>query len=222
MARPHFLKIVAGPTGLESISHYSKDLARYELYKRIIDVPGDIVEGGVFHGGGLFAWARMAQIFNPLSKRRVVGFDTFDGFPAAAAQLEYDRQSGAAANEENVELPRPSVERMMQSARAMQVEHRIELVPGDATTTIAEYVRDNPGFRIALLNLDFDMYDPTIAALRHLFPLIVPGGVIAFDDYAIRGWGESDAVDEFFAQRPVRYRSFPWASSPKAYLVKAA
>ena len=89
---------------------------------------------------------------------------------------------------------------------------------GDGTITIRDYVRSNPGFRIALLNLDFDVYEPTAAALEHLFPLIVPNGIVLCDEYAKRGWGESDAVDAFFRDKGVTYHSIPWALSPMAFV----
>ena len=99
-------------------------------------------------------------------------------------------------------------------------QHRIELVAGDATITIGDYVKNNPGFRIAMLYLDFDVYEPTIVALEALYSLIVPGGLVVFDEYAIRGWGESDAADEFFGARGLRYQTISWALSPTAFLVK--
>ena len=45
------------------------------------------------------------------------------------------------------------------------------------------------------------------------------GGVIAFDEYALQGHGESDAVDEFFKDKKIKLKSFSWANSPTAYTV---
>ena len=56
----------------------------------------------------------------------------------------------------------------------------------------------NRGLRFSLLNLDFDVYEPTATALKYFFPLLVPGGIIILDEYGNKGWGESDAVDAFF------------------------
>ena len=50
--------------------------------------------------------------------------------------------------------------------------------------------------------------------------LVSPGGVVAFDEYALAGYGESDAVDEFFRGQKIRLCSFPWARTPMAFLVK--
>ena len=51
---------------------------------------------------------------------------------------------------------------------------------------------------------------------------VAAGGVVAFDEYASAGYGESDAVDEFFRGQKIRLRSFSWAKTPKAFLVKEA
>ena len=52
--------------------------------------------------------------------------------------------------------------------------------------------------------------------------MVSPGGVVAFDEYALAGYGESDAVDEFFRGQKIGLRSFPWAKTPTAFVVKEA
>jgi hypothetical protein len=202
------------------LDRFTKMWARYELFKHVIDLPGDIVEGGVFKGAGLLYWAKLIQVFNPLSRRRVVGFDTFAGYPKSTSH-EYDRVKGAeflkASNYEGA-----SPEAIMAIAREVGLESRVEIIKGDAGTTMEQYVQKNPGFRVALMNLDFDTYDPTAAALKHFYPLVIPNGVIVFDEYAAREWGESNAVDEYFKGKNLTFRSIPWALSPGAYVVKKA
>src|SRR6185437_15585659 len=99
---------------------------------------------------------------------------------------------------------------------------RLKLIAGDVAATTREYARSQLGARIALLYLDLDNYEGTLACLRNLYPLVSPGGVAAFDEYALAGYGESDAVDEFFRGQKIRLRSFPWAKTPMAFLVKEA
>jgi len=201
-----------------SLDRFTKILARYELFKQVVDLPGDIVECGVFKGTGVLYWAKLLQIFNPQSVKRVVGFDTFAGYPDSLGK-DYDKKTGegfiAQANYTPV-----TPEHIMGVARGVGLEKRVELVKGDASVTMGGYVKKNPGFRIALLNLDFDVYEPTAQALKNFYSLVVPGGVIAFDEYALRGWGESDAVDEFFKDKHLTYKTIPWALSPTAFVVK--
>lgn len=199
------------------LDRVTKILARYELFKRVVELPGDIVEGGVFRGTGVLYWAKLMQIFNPLSQRKVVGFDTFAGYPDSDSAHEKESGQKFVAD---AGTKATSMDEILGAARDLGLAQRVELIAGDATRTIEEYVRNNPGFRVALLNLDFDTHDPTAAALRHLYLLVVPGGVVVFDEYATRGWGESDAVDNFFRDQKMVLRSIPWAMSPSAYAVK--
>jgi hypothetical protein len=50
--------------------------------------------------------------------------------------------------------------------------------------------------------------------------MVSPGGVVAFDEYALEGYGESNAVDEFFSDKSVKLKSIPWANTPTAYVIK--
>lgn len=56
-------------------------------------------------------------------------------------------------------------------AKSLGLTHRLTFVPGDAVKTIPGFVANNRGLRLSLLHLDFDVYEPTKAALEHLFSL---------------------------------------------------
>ena len=60
--------------------HLARFIVRYELFKKILDVKGSIVECGVHYGGGVLAWAKLSSIFEPYAlNRKIIGFDTFEG-----------------------------------------------------------------------------------------------------------------------------------------------
>jgi hypothetical protein len=203
------------------VDRFTKMLARYELFKRVMEMPGDIVEGGVLKGAGVLYWAKLIQIFNPMSRRKVIGFDTFEGYPEDTSK-EHDQETARAFTAEQIaEQEMVSVDRIMSAAKAQGLEKRIELVKGDASQTIPQYVADNPGFRISLLNLDFVLYDPTLAAMKELYPRVLPGGIVVLDEYAVADKGESDAVDEVLAGQGVELMNYGWAKSPTAYFVKS-
>lgn len=163
-------------------------------------------------------WAKLIQIYNPLSLRKVVGFDTFESYPDSTS-AQHDKLS--SANFISATGYKPiTPESIMNIAQNLGLSHRIELIKGDACITIPQYMKENPGFRVALLNLDFDVYEPTAVALEHLFPRIVPKGIVVLDEYAVANWGESKAADEFIQGRSILLKSFPWALSPTAYFQK--
>lgn len=201
---------------------FSKMLARYELFKRIVDMPGDIVEGGVLKGAGVLYWAKLIQIFNPMSRRKVIGFDTFEGYPEDASMVHDQKTAKAFSKEQIAEKEMVSDKKIMAAAEAQGLADRLELVRGNASQTIPAYVEAHPGFRISLLNLDFVLYDPTLAAMQYLYPRVIDGGVVVLDEYAVADKGESDAVDEVLAGAAIEMKNFSWAKSPTAYFIKAA
>jgi cephalosporin hydroxylase len=197
---------------------FAKLWARYELFKMVSNIPGDIVECGVLHGGGALYWARLVEIFNPVSRRKVIGFDTFEGYPKT---MRYQQDIGSSSDlVKACNYQGKSPEDIMIIAKSLGLEKRLELIKGDAAITIQDYVRENIGFRAALVNLDFDIYEPTLAALEALYDRVVTGGVIVFDEYGVHEWSESQAVDDFLQDKEVQLRSFSWGFSPTAYMVK--
>lgn len=191
-----------------------KILARYELFNRILNVPGDIVECGVFKGSGIYAWAKFRKLFSPNSPREILGFDFFEAertknwqFSLDAECVDFHAQGWS---------PRETI---LQNLGKMGIGG-VQLIPGDVTQTTEKFARDNLGFRIALLYIDVDNYEGTLACLKNLYPLVCRGGIVALDEYALRGYGESDAVDEFFADKKVKLQSLPWANTPSAFVVK--
>jgi O-methyltransferase len=74
-------------------------------------------------------------------------------------------------------------------------EERIHFVKGPVEETLPAHAPT----QIALLRLDTDWYSSTKHELEHLYPRLVPGGVLIVDDYAY--WlGARRAVDEYLAE----------------------
>jgi len=196
-----------------------KLLARCHLFQQVVTLPGEIVEAGVYRGAGMFLWANLLELLAPGSRRRVIGFDTFEGFPEDLSR-DHDRASiERIARDSGAYVPRSATE-VEATAERLGIGHRVQTVAGDAVETIPAYVAAHPGFRVALLHLDFDVYEPTRVALEELYPLVVPGGIVVFDQYGSAQWGETEAVDEFVQPRGLKLQRLPWGTGPKAFLVK--
>ena len=88
--------------------------------------------------------------------------------------------------------------------------------------TTRTFASERLGTRFSMLYLDVDNYEGTLACLENLYPLLSPGGALVLDEYALEGYGESNAVDDYFRGKPTRLRTFPWGNTPSAYLIKEA
>ena len=71
-----------------NLDRLQKIFTRYDFFKKTINVPGDIVECGVFKGTGQIYWLKLLRIYDEYSMKKVVGFDTFQSFPKSILKYE--------------------------------------------------------------------------------------------------------------------------------------
>lgn len=206
--------------------HLKKFLAHWELFRQTIELPGDVVELGVFRGLSLMAWANFLETINIGDRtKKVWGFDNFSGFGELTKEdgPDYDqsqKRKGGFSPAHYLDELREVID-IFDGDRFVGWKSRVELVIGDIEQTVPAFVEKNPGLRISLLHFDCDLYRPTKTALEHFYPRVVRGGVIIFDEYGILEWsGESQAVDEFFADKNVTIRKFPWQGAPGGWIIK--
>jgi Macrocin-O-methyltransferase (TylF) len=173
-------------------------LCRYEIFKRQLDVKGSIVECGVHHGGGVMTWAHFSATLEPYNyHRKIIGFDTFQGFPSVGTEDGHGDYAriGAFAEGYDIHAELSRVITEFDGNRFINHKQKIELIKGDANRTIPTYIADNPHLLISLLYLDFDIYEPTVTALTQLLPRIPKGGIVAFDEVNNPDWpGETLAL----------------------------
>jgi O-methyltransferase len=160
------------------------------------NIPGAIVECGVWKGGSLLAAILRLQDLG-VRDRDIYGFDTFCGMTEPSeVDIDYrgvSCQSGwkspLSADTDSSLADVRSVLRNTQYA-----ESRIRLIPGRVEDTLPAEAPEG----IALLRLDTDWYESTFHELQHLFPRLAVGGIVIIDDYG-HYQGCQKAVDEYFA-----------------------
>ncbi len=197
----------------------TKFLARYELFRMQLEVHGSIVEVGVHRGASFMAWAHFSSILEPVNYlRKIIGFDTFEGFPAVgdkdSAGVSEHLKKGGFGVEEDAEKELHRAAELYDVNRLMGHIPKIELVRGDVCRTLPEYLESNPHLIVSLLHLDADLYEPTRTALRHLLPRMPKGAVVAFDELNMKLFpGETLAAMEVVGLGNVPLRRFPFATS---------
>ena len=201
-------------------------LAKYEIFKQIVNVNGSIVECGVFVGSGTLSWLHFSAILEPYNHtRKIIGFDTFDGFP------EIDQADSQTWVSEHLHVGGLNVSKSMLTElqnvvsihdknRPLSHINKVELIKGDANITIPKYVEENPHVVISLLYLDFDIYKPTKTALQNLFKRVVKGGIVVFDELNCKQYpGETIAMLEELDLSQVELKRFPFTTH-LSYFIK--
>lgn len=221
---------------LEAVKHFpvlcrrqllKRFLAHVELFKRTLEVPGDIAELGVFRGLGLMTWANLLESFCIGNRTKTVfGFDNWRGFTSLTPEdgsevANVQKQVGGFSPEAYFEELCDAI-KIFDADRFIPWKPRISLVEGNIEESVPVFVDAHPGVRFSFIHFDCDLYTPTLAALKALWPKLSRGGIMLFDEYAIPDWaGETQAVDEFFADKPdVRLLTLTWTNAPAAYVVK--
>jgi hypothetical protein len=200
-----------------------KLLHRYDFFNRVKDLPGDIVELGVFKGSGMATFCKFLDIYCPNSNKKVIGFDIFDTNEADTilnkdGQFDKEQMTTVYSRVHNSEL---SLEAVTSKLDNMNLHKKYILVKGDVEQTLPQFLAENPGFRISMLYIDVDIDRPTYNGLKYLWDRILPGGVVVFDEYEYHKFSESCGVEKFLEERKMAYelKSTNWIC-PTAYLQK--
>lgn len=164
-----------------------------ELAEWVQNVPGCIVECGVWRGGMI---AGMSRILGP--HRTYLLFDSFEGLPPAQAidgetAIAYQKNKDSPYYYENCAASPEFAERAMKLSGAKSFQLR----KGFFDKTLDGFIPSDP---IALFRLDADWYESTIICLRNLFDYVAPGGLVILDDYYT--WdGCSRALHDFLSEK---------------------
>tara|TARA_Y100000310_G_scaffold343340_1_gene450500 strand:- start:1810 stop:2460 length:651 start_codon:yes stop_codon:yes gene_type:complete len=194
----------------------AKWAAHYEFFKMAHELPGAIVECGLFKGISFIRFAMFRKMFGNNHSKKMVGFDVFGEFPKSdfeGDQVYIDRFLDEVGSKNSI-----SKDELDKILDEKGMNENLELIKGDICKTIPEYIKKEPSLKISLLNLDPDIYEPSVTTLEYLWPRIVKGGILILDDYG-KFTGETTAVDEYFKDKDVEIKKFPFCQYP-SYMIK--
>jgi len=198
---------------------FNKMVKKIEIYMSVKDLPGDIVEFGVFKGAGMALFLKLKSMYEPNSLMKVIGFDYFqkdvllhslDGINKASMTSVLTRVNSSDLSIDSVN-----------SRLSVYDKDNYMLVQGDAVVECKKFCTDNPGAKIKILYMDLDTGEPTYKILKELWHRVVKGGVIVFDEYAYHIWDESVGVDAFLKEIEGEYESInTFIYAPSLYIRK--
>ena len=193
-------------------SRIGKMVAHYELFKMSSKIPGCIIECGVFKGASLIRFATFLKLLK--SNKKIIAFDTFGKHTTTKISSDHKRRKMLLSEgKEGI-----SEKQLMSILKRKGLEKNIQLIKGDITETVPNYLKLNPKLKISLLNLDVDFYEPSMSILKNFYPKLSKDGILMLDDYGV--WdGETMAVDEYFAGKKTKIRKSAFSHTP-SYVIK--
>ncbi len=166
-------------TGRTSITRI---LVMDKLYKKILKIPGVIMEFGVYYGRDLVLFQNLRGLYEPYNySRRIIGFDTFEGFPSIS-EVDKGREVGGLSTPKNYETILEKILQYHEQENPIPQKKKFELVKGDVCQTVEKYLEDHPETIISLAYLDLDLCKPTKRVLEVIQPHLAKGSIIVFDE----------------------------------------
>lgn len=167
---------------------------------KVAEIKGDVVECGV---GKAKSFQVLALLLEEECKgRKLWGFDSFEGYPETSQEDVSPRnlQKGQWRV-----MSRDEAYEVLRCTRLSDqfIRDQLEIIAGFFEDTLLKANIKN----IALLHLDVNLYKSYKKCLEVLFPKVVPGGVVMFDEYMGEGEeekcpGAKKAIDEYFRGTP--------------------
>lgn len=193
-----------------------------DLYKKMIRVAGVVMEFGARWGQNLALFESLRGLYEPYNyTRRIIGFDTFTGFPSVH---DNDKKAGLAeigayATSKDYEKYLARVLDCHEQESPVAHIKKYNIIKGEAGQEIEKYLQDNPETIVALAYFDLDLYEPTKKILQAIKSHLTRGSVVVFDELNSNEFpGEAMALKEVFGLDKYKISRSPHNSLP-SYIV---
>jgi len=201
---------------------FSKLLIHYEVFKKIKNIPGSIIECGVFKGTSFSRFAMLRELIGNKKKNKLIAFDVFsDDFPNTNFHNEKIQRKHWIKTAGGSSISTNQIEKIFKKKKIKNYE----LIKGDVLKTIPKFVKNNPKLKISLLNIDIDFVETTQCVLDNFYDKVVKGGIVLFDNYQGVGTGgtfykgETKTINKFLKKINKRVIKFPFFNRP-SYIIK--
>ena len=165
-------------------------------------IKGDYLEFGVYEGTSFDLALRAASKFYPFENfhPRFFAFDSFEGLPSLSASRDAP----------NVFIPgeyQASEEKFKRNIRTAARSAEVHITKGFYKDSLTRGISEQHKLTsAAFVNIDCDLYESTMEALRFVTPILQSGSVLFFDDWYFSGGnmklGEAGACHDWLKNNP--------------------
>jgi hypothetical protein len=192
------------------------------LYKQIIELQGSIIEFGCRWGQNLSLFSALRGIYEPFNRlRKVIGFDTFAGFPKVSIEDGMNSSAGMYSVTSEYDTYLSKILELQEQESPLSYVKKFDIIKGDASVCCKEYFANHPETIVALAYFDFDLYEPTRDCLLQIKDRLTKGSVIGFDELNEEKFpGETVAVREVLGLDRYTIRRFPFNARTSYIIVE--
>jgi|MDTC01.1.fsa_nt_gb hypothetical protein len=204
--------------------HLSRILLMDHLFKLTVGVHGDVFEFGCRWGQNSSLFIALRGIYEPFNRhKKIVAFDTFDGFPHVhkkdgSHQMMF---KGALKTIDKHENFLKDILQTQEQLNPLSHIKKFDVIKGDAIKEFPKYISKNQQTIISLAFFDFDIYEPTKELIKMIKPRLVKGSVLAFDELNDPDApGETLALMETLGLNNVKLKKYPYASRVSYFVIE--
>ena len=203
--------------GIADISYRPDFAALANAVDKTVRFDGYIIECGVFRGSTLLGMAHQLAS-RGIRDVTLIGCDSFEGFPAPSKE---DALADGTFHERTREgvYRETSNEALCARISALGYAQNIRILKGFFSETLPQLSE----MKFSIVHLDCDLYQSYVTCLEFLYPRLLPGGYMVFDEYDIAAPvypGARKAIDEFLADKPEKLQRLGDLSQARCFFVK--
>ena len=195
-----------------------RTLFHYDMFKKTEILEGNIVEVGVASGRAIAFLNNLSLQFG--INKKIYGFDSFEGFSEPSKEDgDFFKNNFSRYKESYAKFSINAVNRnLVDWCGSSDNVKNIKLCKGYIPESLSKY----DGGKISLMNIDLDIYQPTLDSLRFFWPMLQKGGIMMLDEYDfgndLEKWpGAKTAVDEFCEEVEIEVQKH---FTGRAFLIK--
>lgn len=184
------------------------------IYEKILNVPGYIFELGTRYGNFSALFTSLRDIYEPFNRtRKIIACDTFTGLFDVDKKKDPNFKKNDFATPKNYENYLENIFKCKENFSALPHHKRYEIIKGDASKTIKNFLKKNKETLISLVFFDMDLYKPTKNVLNIIKPYLTKGSILVFDDAICElSPGETIAIKEAFGFRNISLKRWQFNS----------
>jgi O-methyltransferase len=178
---------------------------------------GAIIECGVFRGSTLLGMAHRLAL-RGMRDVTLIGCDSFEGFPAPSQEDALEDGTFHERARQGVYCE-TSYATLCSRISALGYAKNIRLLKGFFSDTLPQLAE----MKFSVVHLDCDLYRSYVTCLDFLYPRLVAGGYMVFDEYDTSESvypGARKAIDEFLADKPEKLERLGDLSDARCFIVK--
>jgi hypothetical protein len=200
----------------------SKVLFLNDIYQKIINVHGSIMEFGCRWGQNLITLSNLRGIYEPYNyNRKIIGFDTFEGFKDISSVDGKDDsiEEGAFGVTKDYDFFLEELMSYHQSESPLNHIKKFDICKGNVSDELPKYLNKYPETIIALAYFDFDLYEPTKNSLEIIKKHLVKGSILVFDELNDPGFpGETLALNEIMGLNNIKLQRNKFSALQSYYI----